>query len=379
MTRDLAIRRVRVHRLAAPLRERFGWSLGWARERGATLVEVETEGGLKGWGDGTFGGDVLLRRPELVIGKTPFEHEAIFESLREPSMLQARRGEARCGGLDCALWDLMGKVLGAPAHRLLGPQYRDRVRPYCTAMYRKDWEDWEKGLAEEAVGWKSKGFRVLKMKIGFGVEQDVRLVRAVREAIGQETGLAVDSNCAYDLPAALRLGAKLEEFGLLWWEEPLLASDLEGYTKLGERVRIPLASCETVLTDGVIRDWVGPRRVSIVQPEIEFVGLTGGRRISQACWLHGVQLVPHNWGTAVRTAAILQWMAAMPPLTEGIYHRDVTFELDCTESAFRDVVIREGLAMDTEGRMLVWDKPGLGVEVVEEAVAEYRRELITME
>lgn len=379
MNSDLRIRRVRVHRLAGPLRERFGWSLGWTSERTGTLVEVETEGGLTGWGDGAFGGERLLREPELVIGKSPFEHEAIFESLREPSVLQSRRGESRCGGLDCALWDLMGKAMGVPAHKLLGKQYRDRVRPYCTALYRKDWPDWEAGLAAEAREWVAAGFRTIKMKIGFGDDQDVRLVRAVRAAIGDSVGLAVDSNCAYDLPTALALGARLEEFGLRWWEEPLVASDLEGYTRLGERVRIPMASCETVLTDGVIRDWVAPRRVAIVQPEIEFVGLTGGRRIGHACWLHSVQLVPHNWGTAVRTAAILQWLAATAPLTEGIYHRDVTFELDSSEHPYRNSVIREELAKDAEGNMLLSDRPGLGVDVVPEAVAEFRRELITVE
>ena len=101
----IRITEVRIHRLDAPLRERFGWSLNWTSRRTATLVEVRTDAGLTGWGDGYFGGDVLRAHPELVIGRSPFEAEAIYDSLRPFVWKQARTGASICGGLDTALWD----------------------------------------------------------------------------------------------------------------------------------------------------------------------------------------------------------------------------------------------------------------------------------
>jgi D-galactarolactone cycloisomerase len=127
---------VRVHRLEGRLKERFGWSLNWTDRRTATLVEVTTDAGLTGWGDGGWGGDVLRANPELVIGRSPFEVEAIYDALRPPACRQQRMGPATGGGLDVALWDIIGQALGQPVSGLLGRVYRSRVEAYCTALYR---------------------------------------------------------------------------------------------------------------------------------------------------------------------------------------------------------------------------------------------------
>ncbi len=362
---------IRAHLLMGRLKERFGWSLRWTEVRTATLVEVTTDAGLTGWGEGGWGGEALRAHPELVLGRSPFEVDAIYDEVRPPAEGQLRMGAARAGGLDVALWDIVGQALGAPVWRLLGKKYRDRVEPYCTALYRKDWPDMSEGLAEEAVGWKRAGFRAMKMKIGFGLEADARNVAAVRAAIGEETGLAVDSNCAYDAGTAEALGRRLEQYGLMWWEEPLLADDWEGYRRLKGAVKIPLAGGETLDVDGLVRDYIQPRLVDVVQPEIEIVGLTGARRLSYLCWLNHVRLSPHNWGTALRTAAILHWMATVPPVTEALAAPPAVFELDQTENPLRDAVVRQKLTLGEDGRMSVPEGPGLGVEVVPEAVEEY--------
>lgn len=372
------IQEVRIHQLVAPIRERFGWSLNWTQERHATLVEVRTDSGLVGWGDGLFGGETLLRNPQLVIGRSPFEVEAIFDEMRSYGGRQARTVGVGCGGLDVALWDLVGKALGQPVHKLIGKQYRTRVQPYCTALYRKDWPDLAAGLAAEATQWKAKGYAVIKMKIGYGPDIDVELVHAVRSALGVGVGLAVDSNCAYDAGTAAALGKRLEPFQLSWWEEPLLANDLEGYRRLRDSFSIPLASGETLTTDELVRDYVQPRLVDILQPDIEYVGLTGGRRLSYLSWLNHQRLIPHNWGTALRTVAELHWTSTIPPIAEGIYSPPVMFEFDRTESPFRDAVVAEAVDIEADGLIPVPTGPGLGVRVVDEAVAEYRRDLLVV-
>ena len=97
--KGMRIRRVRIHKLAGPLRERFGWSLNWTRARTATVVEVTTDCGITGWGDGAAAEEILRSRPEIVIGRSPFEVEGIFEDLRAAPGKQERPGSARCGGL----------------------------------------------------------------------------------------------------------------------------------------------------------------------------------------------------------------------------------------------------------------------------------------
>lgn len=374
----MRITSVHIHKLSAPLSERFGWSLNWTSTRTATLVEVRTDSGITGWGDGAAAEDLLQANPQLVIGRSPFEVEAIYEDLRRPAGHQERPGPSRCGGLDTAIWDVLGQALGLPVSSLLGKQYRTALRPYCTAMYRKDWPDLATGLCQEALSWKQQGFRTLKMKIGYTPETDIRIVRAVREAIGPDMGLAVDANCAYTAGEAISLGRRLEEFNLLWWEEPLLANDLAGYSRLRSQLRIPLAGGETLLTDELIRDYIQPRLVDILQPEVELIGLTGARRITPLCWLNHLQLVPHNWGTAVRTAAILQWMATVPPLTPALEACPATFEFDQTESPFRDAVVQTAFHLDPEGNLTIPQTPGLGVQVIPEAVQQFRTQLISI-
>ncbi|MFN0101462.1 MAG: mandelate racemase/muconate lactonizing enzyme family protein [Bryobacteraceae bacterium] len=369
---SIRITEVRIHTLDAPLRERFGWSLNWTSRRTATLVEVRTDAGLTGWGDGFFGGDALLAHPERVIGRSPFEAEAIYDSLRPAAAKQARATGPVCGGLDTALWDLMGKALGEPVSRLFGQVWRDRVEPYCTALYRKDWPDLARGLADEALDWKRRGFRTVKMKVGYGPAVDVRNVAAVREAIGPEIGLAVDANCAYDAATAIALGRRLEPFDLAWFEEPVLADNFAGYRRMREALRIPLAGGETFDVDRLSRDYVQPRLVDIVQPEVEIIGLTGARRLMHSCWLNDIRVVPHNWGTAVRTAAILHWMATCAPITEALAAPPPMFELDQTESPFRDAVIVEKIGLGADGMVAVPTGAGLGVTVIPEAVEQYR-------
>jgi D-galactarolactone cycloisomerase len=378
MHRDLRITEIRIHRLAADNPERFGWSLGWTRRRSATLVEVRTDSGLTGWGDGMSGGDKLARHPELVIGRSPFEAEAIYDSLRAAPAMQSRRGPQLCGGLDTALWDLMGQALGLPVNRLFGQVQRDRVEAYCTALYRKDWPDLAQGLAAEAAEWKRQGFRTVKMKIGYGPDIDYRNVKAVKEALGGDCALAVDANCAYDTATAVALGRRLEPFDLKWWEEPVLASNFDGYRRLRNMLSIPLAGGETLDTDDLLHHYVQRRLVDILQPEVEIVGLTGARRLGLAAWLNDIRIVPHNWGTAVRTVAILHWMSTVPPITEALAAPAAQFEFDRTDHAFRDAVIEEPIRLDADGCVPVPSGPGLGITIVPDAVEKYREELIVI-
>jgi D-galactarolactone cycloisomerase len=372
----LRITSIRAWPLYAEIPERFGWSLGWTKHRYTNLVEVRTDDGVTGWGEGAMGW-----QQDRLVGRSAFEIAAAWESSRMPTenlQRQRRRGPATGAGVDIALWDLVGKALGKPCCELLGPVHRKKVEAYCTALYRKDWPDLAAGLAEEARGWVARGYRHLKMKTGYGPHVDEEIVAAVREAIGPGVFLAIDSNCAYDADTAVALAKRLEPFNLSWWEEPLLADDLEGYDRLRAATSIPLASGETESADWLILNYIQPRRVAILQPDLEWVGFTGFRQLSHLCWLNRLRLIPHNWGSAIRTAATLHAMATCPPVTEAATPPPLLFEFDRTASPFRDAVIEEKLDIDpVDACVAVPMKPGLGVTVIPEAVEEYSHRPIT--
>ncbi|MEZ5399276.1 MAG: mandelate racemase/muconate lactonizing enzyme family protein [Bryobacteraceae bacterium] len=363
----MKITHILTHHLEAPLSERFGWSLDWTQTRRATLVEVRTDEGLVGWGEGLAGAN-----PHAALGRSPFELAAIFEESRPASTWQRRRGAPTGAGLDIALWDLAGKALGKPVCELLGPVYRTRVEAYCTALYRKDWPDLAVGLAEEARGWVARGYRRIKMKIGYDPATDERIVAAVRDAIGDGIGLGVDANCAYDAGTAIALARRLEAFDPMWWEEPLIADDLEGYGRLRDATSIPLAAGETESADWLIVHYVQPKIVGILQPDLVWTGLTGFRQLSHLCWLNRIRLAPHNWGTAIRTAATLHAMATCPPLTEALEPPPLLFEFDRTESPFRDAVVGERLDIGDDAAVAVPVGPGLGIDVLAGEVARFR-------
>jgi D-galactarolactone cycloisomerase len=370
---------VRVHKLTATLKERFGYSLNWTNKRTGQLVEVLTDVGLSGWGDGFCDTGILTKCSELVIGRSPFEIEGIYQALRRPPAPQQRSGPPSAPGLDLALWDLVGKILDRPVCALFGQPYRNKIQPYVTALYRRDWPDLCEGLACEARDWKSAGYRAMKMKIGFSPELDIRIVAAVREAIGPEIALGVDSNCAYDSGTAIRLGVQLAQFDLMWWEEPLLADDVDGYRRLHEAIRIPLAAGETESAEWLALNYVQPHIIDVLQPDLENVGLTGARLLTEVCWLNHMRLVPHNWGTALRTAAALHWMSCCRQLTPALNPPPILFEFDQTEHPFRDAILKERIALDpADGTVAVPSGPGLGVTVIPEAVEEFRTDLTSI-
>ena len=375
---------IRVHTLSAPLKERFGWSLNWTKARTGRLIEVSTDAGLTGWGDGFCDTALLTQRAGRILGRSPFEVEAIYHELRDSPAAQQPPGPPACPGLDMALWDLVGKALNKPVSALLGPAYRDRIPAYVTALYRKDLPDnpgakLAEGLAAEAQSWVAAGYRSMKMKIGFSPEIDIEIVAAVRRAIGPGIALGVDSNCAYDSGTAVRVGAQLEQFNLMWWEEPVLSTDFEGYRRLKNALKIPLSGGETGSLDWLILNYVQPRLVDILQPDLENIGLTGARLLTQLCWMNRIRLVPHNWGTALRTAATLHWMSGCPALTPALNPPGILFEFDQTEHPFRDAIIREKIAFNPkDGTVAVPEGPGLGVTVIPEAVAEFRTDLFSI-
>src|ERR1041384_6974712 len=189
-SRPMKITRVRTHLLQAALSQPFAYSRAWYDTRTAMLVEIETDAGLTGWGEcygpARMTAAVVEAVTPWLIGEDPLRTEALWRMVYARLRDHGQKGVViqSLSGIDIALWDIKGKHFGVPTHRLMGGPLRTEVRAYATGLYRRKSCDPLQYLAEEAAAYAGKGFTAVKLKVGFGVEEDAAVTRAVREAIG---------------------------------------------------------------------------------------------------------------------------------------------------------------------------------------------------
>jgi D-galactarolactone cycloisomerase len=366
---------IKTYALQSSLQQPFAFSQGWVHRRSATLVEILTDEGVHGWGESFAQG---LEPPQiavatirhalepLLIGANPLEHEVLWHRMYHATRDYGRKGSitAAISAVDIALWDIAGKVRGCPVYELLGGAFRDRVQVYATGFYRISGQKEVGRLAEEALQHYEHGFRAMKVKLGYGVRDDIAVMEAVRGGLGtREVELMVDTNHAYGVAEAIRLGRALEPFGLRWYEEPVVPEDLAGYAELRRALSVPIAGGENEHTLFGFRELLARRCVDIAQPDIGSAGgFTGGRHIVALAHAHGVQVNPHVWGSAIAQAASLQLIAALPVAHHSLFVQQPIFEYDRSSHPFRQQLVTEPLEQEG-GWLAVPSRPGLGIEV----------------
>lgn len=375
---------LRVHVLQSPLDQPFAFSQGWVGRRSATLVEVATDSGLTGWGEAFAQG---LEPPQiaaaviehalrpLVLGANPLDIEVLWHRMYHQTRDYGRKGSviAAISAVDIALWDLAGKHYGEPVHRLLGGAFRDRVQPYATGFYRLRGQGEAPRLADEALAHFEAGFRLMKVKLGYGVDDDIAVIRAVARAIeGRGVTLMVDTNHAYGRAEALRLGYVLDELDLRWYEEPVAPEDIDGYCELRARLRTPIAGGENEHTLHGFRELLGRHAVDIAQPDVGSCGgLTAARHIVALAQANGIEVNPHVWGSAVAQAASLHLIAALPVAHHSVFARPPVLEYDRSSHPFRRELVTEPIEM-ADGAVPVPQGPGLGITLRAETLDRFR-------
>jgi D-galactarolactone cycloisomerase len=266
--------------------------------------------------------------------------------------------------IDIALWDIVGQSVGKPVHQLLGGAFRTTVRPYATGFYRVEGRTYPDALVEEAAGHVDAGFTAMKIKIGFGFEEDLRAVAAIREGVGPGVRLMLDANHAYDVGTARRLIAELEPHDIYWLEEPIPPEDIDGYVHL--RATGPdllLASGENEYSRSGFWPWLQRGALDIVQPDIAIAGgITGLSQITTIALAAGVRVNPHVWGTAISLVASLHFIATIPPLPISRAAEEPMLEYDRSSHPFRRELIADAPEL-ADGRVAVPTGPGLGIEV----------------
>lgn len=345
------------------------------------LVEIECDNGLVGWGEclgpAKPNAAVVNAYASHLLGRNPLDTEILWQELYNLLRDQGQRGltVTALSGIDVALWDIKGKHFGVPISVLLGGRIREQVKAYATGSFRRDGVDRVMDNANECYQHAKAGFHAVKIKIGFGVAEDLNVIKAVREAIGNEVKLMIDANHGYNVLEAVALGNQVAEYNIDWFEEPVIPEQLSAYREVRQKQPIPVAGGETWQGRFAFQQPLTTGCIDIAQPDLCGTGgFTEMRRIADMAAIQGIRLVPHVWGTAVQIAASLQFIASQlpdPPRREPVAP---ILEFDRTHNPFRQAIVNTPIEHH-HGVVQIPDLPGLGIEINRKALKKYSIEL----
>jgi len=341
---------------------------GVRNTRSTTLVQVETDEGVSGIGSASGNGELIevivarVLKP-LLIGMDPTEIDEIWDKayFRGGHKEFGTRGigVVALSGVDIALWDILGKVRGVPVYQLLGGKCRDKVPVYATALYPEEPEK----VAARARAFADQGFHGVKIKVGFDLEQDIRIVRAVREELGKDFTVMTDANQGYSVDVGLKAAAAFAECGAFWLEEPLFVEDIEGHATLREKTKVPIAVGENLHTYYAFENFIVRGAVDFIQPDVARAGgITEIKRITALAAKHNVPVSFHTWGDGVALAASVHLSAALKDC--------IVMELDYTYNPLREELLNEPFKVQ-KGLLTPPDKPGLGIELNPQALERF--------
>ncbi|VXA93354.1 L-talarate/galactarate dehydratase [Arthrobacter sp. 8AJ] len=289
---------------------------------------------------------------EGLIGEDPNDIARIYTKLLWAGASVGRSGVATqaLAAVDIALYDLKAKRAGLPLAKLLG-SYRDSVRTYNTSggFLNATLEE-VKARATQSI---EEGIGGIKIKVGLpDSKEDLRRVAGIRDHIGPDVPLMVDANQQWDRATALRMGRRLEEFDLIWIEEPLDAYDFEGHAHLAQVLDTPIATGEMLASVAEHKGLIAANGCDIIQPDAPRVGgITQFLRLAALADERGLGLAPHF------AMEIHLHLAAAYPREPWVEHFD-----------WLDPLFNERLETK-DGRMIVPDRPGLGVTLSDQARA----------
>ncbi len=357
----------------------FAYSQSWYNSRTIMLLEIETDTEITGWGE-CFGPAIInksiidnIYKPVL-IGRDPFDSEVIWEELYNKLRDHGQKGLSveAISAVDIALWDIKGKALKMPVYKLLGGTPRTRIMPYATGLYRRKCDDILNELVGEATHYLEEGFKAIKIKVGFGVNDDAMIIKEIRKAIGSKTLLMIDANHAYNASSALRLANKIEDYDIFWFEEPVPPEDIDGYLQVKAGTKIPIAGGEAEFTRYGFNKLLGCRAVDIVQPDCCVTGgISEFRKIATLASINNIQCFPHIWGSAVALAAGIHCAFSLPHFPPSLTPEDVLLELDRTPNIFRDKLSKTDLPVK-DGYLYLPVGAGLSIEVDEDIIEEFK-------
>ena len=378
----MKIKDVRAYVLESKLTEQqaFYWAQDHVTKRVAMLVEVLTDEGVTGLGEAFCFSPMAAKAVvdhsfrDRILGEDPLDTNRLWDLLYTRTRMEGQKGVViqALSALDIALWDIKGKYFNVPIAVLLGGCYRDRVETYPTGLYRRNVPDQTQALIDEALGYLKQGYTVMKLKIGFGLRDDLEKIRAIRKAIGPETRLMLDANCAYNASEAVWLANRVEDCDIYWLEEPIPPEDIQGHLEIKQKTDIMLAAGESEFTRYGFRDLISRRAVDIIQPDLCAIGgFSEMQKILALASTWNIRCIPHVWGSGVGLAANLQLQAALPHFPTSLLPVPSIIEYDRSPNPLREELVEGGF--DMQGTVMTIPRgPGLGVEVNLKAIEKFK-------
>ncbi len=293
--------------------------------------------------------DLIIRafKPHL-IGEDPLYRERIWQKIGGTAWSVLGAGPA-LGAIDIALWDIAGKAANLPIYKLLGA-YRDKIKAYASNVRMEKIEDY----VDEVRELKKKGYTAYKLHT-YGVpNEDLRVCRAVKEAVGEKMILMHDAAFAYDNLEAIMVGRELEKLNFHWFEAPLPHDDISGYVELTRALDIPVAL--EVLYN--YAEYVRRGAIDIFRSIADFTGgITEMIKTAGLCYLFNLKWEPHSFGSALCQVANLHVMLSVKNcdfFELPIYHG---------EEGIFDIAMKDVIRIDEEGYVHGPKGPGLGLEI----------------
>ena len=375
----MKITSIKSHVLRYELDRELGYSQQYYKYRTAHLVEIETDEGITGWGECFGPGNIALANKfivekviqPIIKGENPTNKEYLWHKVYNLLRDSGQKGMPiqALSGIDIALWDILSKKANLPLYQLLGGKCNNKIPVYGYGMMlqNKPVDQLIELFQKEAKEIKEKNFKAMKMKIGIGPKNDLKLVKAVRDAVGPEYKLMVDANHAYNLNDALYVGRGLDDMNIYWFEEPVAPEDLDGYRELRASLKVNISGGEAEFNRWGWRNLLESRGLDIAQPEVcALGGISEYLRVLALCHAHFTPVVNHVWGSAIAVATNLHLLAAMPPLPGGLFPWEPMLEYDTTHNRFMDDLLTESLEIKNQvkannGTVSLPIGPGLGV------------------
>ena len=350
----MKIRAIETYLMNAAPPQAGGWSA-----RNWLFVKVLTDEGIYGVGEASGWPRVVQTAIQdltpILIGEDPFHIERLWNKMLTAMMGHGMTGIVGSGamtGIEMALWDIKGKALDAPVWNLLGGKMRDRVRIYAHAH-----------TAERARELVDRGYTALKTG---GIQNCVESVDAIRSEVGMEVDLMVDVHGPPWMTTrdAIALGRALEDYGLLFYEDPVAPENVESIARVAESVDIPIAAGERHPGLWGVRELIEREIIDVVQPD---TGRAGGlaqmKKIAALAEAHYVTMAPHDGSLGpVAEMAAVHLLATLPNFLILEHLEDDVPQRQQVMTGQPEIV---------DSHILVPDTPGLGVDIVEEAIARY--------
>jgi L-rhamnonate dehydratase len=347
------------------------------------LVKIQTDDGITGWGECCTGSELgeaawavktLIEKglSQKILGDNPLEYRKIWWKLYYAIEWYGKRGLGvfALSGIDTALLDICGKSLGVPVYNFFGGCFNREIKLYASLLFDMDNPE---ETAKKALTYVRDGYFGVKFgwglnpKSSFGLSQkrDLEIVKTIRDAIGPDTPLMVDVGryVNWSVSYAVTMAKKLEKYDVYWLEEPLPSDDIDGYASLSRSVDVPIAAGEGYQTAYEFQQLISKDAVDIIQPDpSKLGGLSEAKEIVSLAHIYNKQWVPHNWSTAVNTAACIHLVASSPS----------GFLLEFKKEAnplVHDILKRKFEIVN--GKLRVSDKEGLGIEVDEDRLSHF--------